>query len=262
MGAMKRHVARAVRAALAGVDAAYRVKNRSRPNVLIYTDSRGQNLTGRLGKTGIGSYVSLLRTRYRVTQSVCPERHTTIVDFLNFARGFDLSRFDAIVLHCGIVDFSPRPLSNIARLRESKAGVPGFGELFAANAEYHADPWPVEYYGEPTINLYSPEYLRDVIAPQLQAMPQLIWINSNRILGDWTGNYTKGRPANIDEVVTSFDALMAEELPQVVDLRNWSDDEVKRWTIDNIHFTREGFHVVADAVDSAIQSRIAPLTHA
>lgn len=237
-------------------DEGLRRKNRGRPRLLVYTDSRGLNFASRLGKRHYGSHVSKLQFEYDVTYAACPEKHTTIVDFLNFAETASAEQFDATLMHCGIVDFSPRPLSNIEKVRTGKLGVPHFDALFTANAAYHAAPFETEYYGERTTTLYSPAYLEAELLPRLLRIPRLVWITSNPFVQGWEGNYARGRPANIGEVVSEFDAIMAEHLSHVVDLRNWTSGQIQRWTLDNIHFTRAGFTHVFDLARTEIRSAI------
>ena len=90
-------------------------------------------------------------------------------------------------------------------MRAAKRGLPRFEALFAANARYYAAPWHTLYMGEPTISLYSPEYLNDEIIPALVTIPNLIWISSNHFVPGWEGNYTRGRPTNIEQVVQGLD---------------------------------------------------------
>jgi hypothetical protein len=237
-------------------DTLCRFKNRLRPRLLIYTDSRGFFVAGKWGKHPFGTYVGLLRARYHVTQHVCPEKYTTIIDFLDHISNNDISKYDAIIMHCGIVDFSPRPLSSISALRDSKAGRSDFAQLFTANSNYYAKPFETKYSGEPTINIYSPTYLTDEVIPALARLPNLIWINSNRFVSGWNGNYSKGRPLNIDEVVSHFDGLMRNHVPHTVDLTHWTDREIREYTIDNIHFTRTGFAQIFQLINRELMTII------
>lgn len=233
-------------------DAALRRIGRRSPHVLIYTDSRGRNVVGKFSDRHYEwSYVHRLQWRARVDYVVGPASHTTILDFLNLVESTDLSRYDAVVMHCGIVDFSPRPLADIEVVKAAKQGVPGFDDLFEANADYYNNPWPVKFRGEPTINLYAPEYLRSELIPRLASIENLVWINSNHFVKGWNGNHA-GRPENIEDVVTSFDAILGPEVPHIVDLRRWTEAEIREYTIDNIHFTRRGFKVVADLIERQI----------
>jgi len=235
----------AARSLFDGYDSVLRRRNRGRPRLLIYADSRARNITAPRKTHYAGSYVHSLQRSFDVTYSITPHSHTTLVDFLNFADRSDLASFDRVILHCGIVDFSPRPLSNLEKLRVAKAKLPRFGSLFAANASYHAAPWDTLYRGEPTISLYSPEYLRDEIIPELAAIPNLTWISSNHFVAGWEGNYSAGRPANIEQVVQGLDAQMRAALPDTVDLSCWTPEQVRAYTVDNIHLSRRGFRELA-----------------
>ncbi len=245
MNPQARHLAKR---SLQAYDTALRAKNRRRPNVLVYTDSRGLNLAGRVThRHYAGSYVHRLQWRYNVMYEVAPYSHTTILDFLAYAEAHDLTVFDAVVMHCGIVDFSPRPLSDIGRIRAAAIGRPGYEDMFGRNTEWHANPWPVQYAGEPTISLYSPAYLRTILLPRLQGVPNLIWINANRFVPGWEGNH-RGRPSNIEQVVSEFDQVLRPALPSVIDLRAWSLEAVQKFTLDNIHLNRAGFRQLTEMV--------------
>jgi|GEM_PF-2117325 len=215
--------------------------NKSGKKIFFYTDSRGHDVLGHFKRFARGSYVEHFFKEYNVTYYICPEKYTMIVDFLVLAEKIDLSQYDYVVLHCGVVDFSPRPLSNIENVKASKDGVGYFDFLFKANSEYYAHPTDVEYYNEKTINLYSPAFLRTEVIPKLKKIKNLVWVNSNHFVSGWEGNFKKGRPANINQLVADFDNILVEELPNVVNIKDWSDEEVKKFTIDNIHFTKQGF---------------------
>jgi hypothetical protein len=244
------------RAAFHSYDSALRVRNHRRPRVLVYADSRGRNITGPRKTHYLGSYIHSLQRTFHVTYSLTPHSHTTLVDFLNFADVVDLSSFDRVILHCGIVDFSPRPLSNVEKVKVTKRGLPRFDELFAINASYYEKPWDTLYMGEPTISLYSPEYLSAYIIPALVEIPNLTWISSNHFVPGWEGNYTRGRPANIEQVVQLLDAQMRSAMPDVVDLSPWTPEQVRDRTVDNIHLSRNGFREVYAALHARL-SRLA-----
>lgn len=248
----------AMKAAAKSAEAGLRAKNQRAERLLVYTDSRGLDLTNPRGKTTAGTYIPRLARRYHVTTVVSPQKHTTIQDFLDFSVEHDVAPYAAVILHCGIVDFSPRPVSGLARVFEPKQGRPSFERMSAANTAYYAAPSEAAFEGEPTVNLYSPEYLVTEIIPRLQEFPNLIWITSNDFAPGWDGNFTRGRPTNIQEYVSRFDALMIDALPHVVSLKWWTPEQVKAWTIDNVHFTRQGFALLALLIDQAVQELRAP----
>lgn len=230
----------------------FRLVNYNKPRVFIYTDSRGMNVMSKNRKNPFNSYVGELVKRYNSTYFICREKHTTIIDFLTTAQKFNLDDFDFVILHCGVVDFSPRPLSNLNFVLQSKNENDFFKIAKAKYSDYYINPTDVLYKEEKTQSLYSPEFLEEIILPELKKINNLIWISSNHFVLGWEGNYTAGRPQNIDEYVSRFDTIMKKNLTNVVNLWTWSDENIKKYTIDNIHFTKEGFAEVLNLVNSKI----------
>ncbi|RWY48113.1 hypothetical protein EPL05_21270 [Mucilaginibacter gilvus] len=228
------------------------LKNINKPAILLYTDSRGFNVINRWGKIFFDSYLNGLINNYRVTYFICPEKYTTIIDFLDTVKNHDTSKYKAVILHCGVVDFSPRPISNIAAVKDSKKNDHYFSDVFKANEHYYSKPFSTLYKGEPTVNLYSKEYLLNKVMPQLAEIKNLVWINSNRFAKNWEGNFTKGRPENIGELVGDFDSILNKYL-RCIDLKEWSDTEIKKYTIDNIHFTQIGFDEICNRTVNQIK---------
>lgn len=230
------------------------LKNAKRRKIFVYTDSRGFNVVSRLGKTPFESYIRTLAWNFNVEYYICPEKFTTIIDFLECVKKKDIGQYDVVLLHCGVVDFSPRPLSNIGKLLESKRGSAAFDKLRTENRSYHSQPYDVVYSGEKTITLYSMEYLSREVIPQLKQITNLVWINSNHFVKGWEGNFTKGRPANIEKLVNEYDALLMQNLANVIDLKIWGEKEIMENTIDNIHFTKKGFDQVYKLLHGKLES--------
>ena len=88
----------------------WQARRSARPRVLVYADSRATNVTGPLGKSVFRTYVSRLMRSYCVQPVVLPFSHTTLLTS-STSGASDPRTYDAVVLHCGIVDFSPRPVS-------------------------------------------------------------------------------------------------------------------------------------------------------
>ncbi|HEX8023212.1 hypothetical protein [Mucilaginibacter sp.] len=216
--------------------------NHKRSSIYVYTDSRGYNVISRFGKTPLGSYIQRLLTRYKVTYNICPEKFTTIVDFISlFQTKENWKNYDFVIMHCGVVDFSPRPLSNIEKVKGSKKNDPIFDELFKANEVHQTKYLGPKYNNEEIVTLYSEAYFESHICPILQKIENLIWIDSNMFVKGWEGNFTKGRPENIQTIVNSYDAILAKYIKNKISIKDWTPDEIKRYTIDNIHFTSLGF---------------------
>ena len=235
--------------------AAYRRRRLGdRPPVLVFADSRGTNVTGPLGKSVFNTWVSRLMRVHRVYPVILPRRHTTLLDFLNHMAG-ESRPYAAVVLQCGIVDFSPRPLSSLPPIVAAKSADPGYAQMFSASADHQRTNLGAPYRGEPTTTLYSPEYLRRELLPRLAAIPNLLWVTTNDFVPGWEGSYTRGRPSDIGPRIAEFEDIMRPALPHVLDLHAWSDAEVKRFTVDNVHLSPRG----AEELAARVAVRLQPL---
>ena len=182
---------------------------------------------------------------YRVTYFICPEKFTTILDFLIEFDKHKEKEFDHVIMHCGIVDFSPRPLSNIEKVKESKQDNVEFKKLIEFNKSHYENPSENLYFGEKTNTIYSLEYLNIVLGEKIKKIENFIWINSNNILRDWDGNFKKGRPLNINESVDLYEDALNKFIKVKISLKNWREKEIKDFTIDNIHFSKNGFKEIS-----------------
>ena len=230
-----------------------RRRSAGRPEILVYADSRGTNVTGMLGKSLFRTWVSTLMRTQRVRPVILPRRHTTLLDFLNQYEG-EGRRYAAVVLHAGIVDFSPRPAGSIPSIVAEKSADPGYRDLFARHASRYRNPDGPLFRGEPTTTLYSEQYLAQVIAPRLAAVPNLLWVTTNDFVPGWEGNYTRGRPVDIGRRIAAFEAVLRPTLENVVDLHEWSHAEVRQLTVDNVHLSPEGAARLAATVDARLDA--------
>jgi len=230
--------------------------NYDKPKVLIYSDSRAFNVINPFGKHPFDSYIRTLAQRYRVHFALCPQKYTTLVDFLDYIGEIDPLSFDQIILHCGIVDFSPRPLSNISAVRNTKTRSLAFQRLFEGNQEHYNNPSPLLYKNEKTSTLYSSAYLKNVIGPALAKIPNVTWIDSSPFAKGWDGNYSEGRPQQIAEVILKYENILLDFIKNRISLKDWSDHDVKRYTIDNIHFTPAGFRELTLRIDANLKETI------
>lgn len=215
--------------------------NVGKPKVLIYSDSRGFDVLSKSGKNPFNSYIKFFMKDYRIDYFICPEKHTTIPDFLLKYKELDNRNYDYVIMHCGVVDFSPRPITNLEWVLDSKSQNKYFQISLQEYDDYYKKPSTILYNKEETINLYSIDFLKKIIIPDLLKIKNLIWVNSNRFVKGWDGNYTKGRPSNINQFVSDFDKIMKKNLQHTVNLRTWDDDKIMKFTIDNIHFNKIGF---------------------
>lgn len=237
-----------------------------RKRVLIFTDSRGQHKPA--GSTH-DLFAERLASdeRFDVEMYLCPMKWTTTLDFLERFPPEKLAEYDSVILYTGIVDWSPRPqlsaqndlynnpspknLENLGLKTEnySKKIVNNKKEIFdrvfseGEMESYLGNPFPTKYEGQETINMYGLEMARKSLLPYLKAIPNLIFISANRFVPGWEGDFKRGRPENIS-ITHQYSDLFAESLLEagrdVLDLRQWSNDEIKTYTCDNIHLTEKG----------------------
>lgn len=233
--------------------------------VLLLTDSRGihkpagsthQIYAERLAKTP-----GIKLTAYR-----CPYQWTTTLDLLKILDRLGAKNFDHVILHSGIVDHSPRGVSSMmTRLVDPADPAPAaledkmidkrdfsMGKLVNAKRPlleamfgkkavdaHFASPFDVSYEGEKTINLYSQEMLEAALLPKLRSIPNLIFVSSNTFSRGWNGDFPKARPDNI-YMIEDYSRRLCEGLDTVINLHQWSDAQVRRFTCDNLHLTKEG----------------------
>jgi Protein of unknown function DUF115 len=233
--------------------------------ILLFTDSRGVHKPA-------GSKHSLYADRLAkhadlaVTSYLCPYQWTTIPDFLALAETLDLAAFDHVILHAGIVDHSPRPVSQMmeklyepavetdakttAALLSSRKFTQQkivnrkkviLDSLFgAATMKSHLSrPFDDEYEGEKTINLYSLAMLVETLVPRLASIDNLIFIGANDFCPGWNGDFPKARPTNI-RIIEEYSRELCRMLPNSVNLHQWTAENVREHTCDNLHLTSSG----------------------
>ena len=245
--------------------------------VLVFTDSRGQHKPAGQEHRIFGERIKD-DPRLEVDLFLCPMKWTTTLDFLEMFDGEKLASYDAVVLWTGIVDWSPRPVSSAINDLYDNASASNlenawlntrdyskkvvnnkkamFDQVFGAESvrAYFASPFETLYANEKTSNMYGLEMARQHLVPRLAAIRNLVFINANRFVPGWEGDFKKGRPANID-VTHAYSDLFSEGLAataSIVDLRKWSHDQVKHYTCDNIHVTKAGSDYIYDEVMKAI----------
>lgn len=249
---------------------------RRKKRILVFSDSRGQH------KPAGGEYLIFgerlaADNRLDVDLFLCPMKWTTTLDFLEAFDSKKLRLYDHVILYTGIVDWSPRhwssaindlydnvSTSNTGNLRlntrdYSKKVVNNkkriFDEVFgsAEVAQYFRQPFDTLYEDEKTINMYSLEMAECSLLPRLNEIPNLTFVSANRFVEGWNGDYRRLRPANI-ALTHAYSDLFSESLScaKVIDLREWSRDEVKEYTCDNIHLTQRGSDFLYDRIMAAI----------
>jgi GT2 family glycosyltransferase len=245
--------------------------------LLIFTDSRGQHkaqgcehdiFAERLAKD----------PRFEVDVFLCPLKWTTTLDFFKFIENKDLAQYDHIILFTGIVEWSPRPQqSAINDLYDNKneqnidnwgLNTRNYSQKIINNKKSIFDdilgetkikrhlnsPFPEKYEEQKTINMYSLTLALEEVIPRLNKIDNLIFINANRFVDGWNGDFKRGRPKNI-AITHRYADLFARFIDsnKLLDLTGWTSDDVKRFTCDNIHLTEAGSDYIFDSLLSMMK---------
>lgn len=249
-----------------------------KPRILFFTDSRGELKPTFRDRLIFPEKVKAeLETRgTKVDLILCPFKWTSTIDFIELIETglLKLERYDKVVLYTGVVDWSPRPLSSFRacmkgttrealdlaafgrKKRPPKVAnhkMAFFRKFFGTRAynEHARRTFDVDYRGEPTTNLYSLEMLETRVIPYLQSLGErLVFINSNRLVPGWEGDYLiknpDGRPRNI-RLLEAYAERMSEAF-DCIDLLKWSPRQIKRFTVDNMHLTHAGSEWIFERV--------------
>ena len=216
---------------------------KKRPAILVFTDSRGFEVTKFWNrKNPFSSYISNLIFDYSCTVKLCPEKFTSLLDFLDFFERVNSEDYDCIILHCGIVDFAPRPESSFDLMYFSKLHYSIKYPVFDIIDKARREPGP-KYQTEFTYSFLTEEALTNIILPKLKKITNLLYIGISPVLNTWDGNYWRKRPKNINEQL-KLDKLMKKEIGNFISLSELDESEIKRFTSDNVHYTKLGFDYI------------------
>ena len=231
----------------------FRVINYKKKRIFIYTDSRGFEITKIYNKKNpFSSYVYSFIRSYKCKVFVCPEKHTTVFDFL-YAYYKENKTYDFVISHIGVVDFSPRPISDIRDILELKKKkiTTVFNEEFY-NSLINFKGYDTLYNNQRT-SAILPESQIKIIAEKFNEIENLLWISCNPVLLNWKGNYRKLRPDNIN-LVNVKSKMLIEDLKtkKIIDLTNLTPSEVKEYTCDNIHLSEKGMEFIEEKMKELI----------
>lgn len=235
--------------------------------VLIFTDSRGQHkLTFKNNKIFTEKISDYLQNKnIKVDLMLCPFCWTSTIDFIQLLEEKIVNEkdYDLIILYTGVVEYSPRPLSNYytaingKNLNEeitfdklTKKGKKiynnklNFMKKIISEELSNDKIYDIEYMGEKTKSLVSLEINEKIVIPYLKTLEnKLIFINSNKCVKGWEGNYIlknkNGRPNNIN-IIEEYSKQTVGKFENYIDLLKWNVNDVKKYTIDNMHLSFEG----------------------
>ncbi len=219
--------------------------------VLLYSDSRGTEIYPRFKhKNPYFSYIRGYLDSYSVEYELCPHKFTSLLDFLEYTS--ENQGYSHIILHCGIVDFAPRPLSSYTSMLKDKENYlkkMGWYHYFENRNDFLCD-----YEGEACLQFMSREFLINEFIPALEKIENIIYVGINPVVNDWRGNYWRDRPDCINEQLEQ-DLIMLRHFNDVVDLSAWSDEEVKYYTVDNVHYNRKGLNFIGERVSQILAKK-------
>ena len=208
--------------------------------VLFFTDSRGQHKQTFSEKKIFPEKFAL---EFDCDLLLCPFKWTTTLDFIRLIehKQISIEKYDKIVLYTGVVEFSPRHFSNFKECMHDKFD---FIESFLGDYLDLETVYDCKYKGEHTKSLITTDAYENVVIPYLQKLnKKLILINTNKIVPNWEGNYIKinsyGRPKNINKV-EEYSQKTLGKFDSLINLLDWDIDDVKKYTVDNMHLTYDG----------------------
>jgi hypothetical protein len=236
----------------------YRILNRNKVKMFIYTDSRGFEISKiQHRKSPFSSYLLYFVKNYNCDVYICPEKHTTIFDFLyTYKTKSNNIKYDYVIAHIGVVDFSPRVSSDISQILNLKKEkiINVFGNDFferISNLEIFED----DYLGQKTSAIISWDNLLIDISDKFNEISNFIWISCNPVDVSWRGNYSRDRPININ-LVNDKSKKLIEKLNENVSVVNLTDltiEEVHKYTCDNIHLSEDGMNFVKNKILKWVQ---------
>jgi len=125
-----------------------------------------------------------------------------------------------------------------------------FDEINSLFIKHHEN-----YLGEKTGSLLGETHV-SIIKKNLTQINNLIWISCNPIDVKWRGNYFRDRPVNINYVNDVSKKLIQEIKAscRIIDNTNWTLQEVKKYTSDNIHYSKEGMKFIYNEINKILEN--------
>lgn len=230
------------------------------PKALYFSDSRGFLVGSYVGHKNHfrNSIVGRLNSEFAVNVEINKHSHTTLADLFCEYSIEELNSFDLLVIHLGVVEFSPRrnvdavairndKLEKLGKVKATRGSVEEKVFLQALNARTAAS---YENYGTDSIvnaDLYK-KYMEKLDSVKVP----IIAITTQAVLDDWRGNYWRARPRNMNSFLALEREFWKRVTPYVIQI---PDDEclIKKFTMDNIHPTKLGFKYLSEEVDRVVQ---------
>ena len=228
--------------------------------ILYISDSRGFLVGSPWSyKNHFGNYlISGLQHHYAVLPIINRHKYTTILDGLDFIRKTRY-KFDLIVLHLGVVDFSPRARSSAELVRAKKMSSLVKQPVCELNKKYELKPTFLNlnmresamYDGEITDAIANYTYIA-MIKKMINDIPYpMIAITTNVVDLSWRGNYWRDRPVNMNSYLSVEREFWRDTGISCISLDECSES-VRETTMDNIHPSKLGFQKLEQLVRKEI----------
>lgn len=231
----------------------YRFKNRKKPKLFFYTDSRGHEITQKKNKHNpFSSYISYFIKNYNCDVYVCEQKSTTIIDFLK-KYNESSKDYDFVISHVGVVDFASRPLSQATEIIKNRSSYlkevlkeKNYSRLLSFSG------YDVLYEGKPTSSI-APDFVLDDLLKEVNKVANLIWISCNEVDLDWRGNYKRERPSNSDMIIEKSKYFVSGlKTNKIVNLTLLNKQEIHKYTCDNVHLSEEGMNLIENKIKELI----------
>jgi hypothetical protein len=228
--------------------------------ILYVSDSRGF-LVGSVFsyKNHFGNeLISGLKRDYAVLPIINRQKHTTLIDGLDFIRNTS-SKFDLIIFHLGVVDFSPRGRTSAELIRARKISSVATETNYGLDKNRSELAYTVEistreaaiYEGEPTDAIADQTYIAIVTSMIKEIQLPMIAITTNEVDLTWRGNYWRDRPPNMNSYLAIEREFWSNTGIPCVSLDDVSKG-VHETTLDNIHPSKRGFQLLEQLVRKKI----------
>lgn len=234
----------------------YKIRNRGKQKVLIYTDSRGFDVSTYWGRKNpcYKSYIKEVIKEYNVDVFTCPHFSTTTLDFIYEYEKMNKD-YDCIILHTGLVDYSIRPIDMINKMISDKRDAISLikkitnSEINLSERNYKC----LELYdGKRCSRFLDLNDYKVLNKYYINKIPNLIWIGINPVNSNWNGSYWKPRPRKLNENLILNDYLLST-CKNFISLADWSEKEVKENTVDNIHLSEVGFNRIDEILKEKLK---------
>lgn len=230
------------------------------PKTLYFSDSRGFLVGSYVGYKNHfrNNIVGRFHNKFAVKIEINKHSHTTLADLFYEYSIEDLNSFDFLIIHLGVVEFSPRrnidavairndKLEKLGRVKITKGSSVEKGFLQALNARTEAI-----YENDVTDSIVNADLYKKYMEKLQSVNVPIIALTTQTVLDDWRGNYWRARPSNMNSFLALEREFWKSVTPYVIQV---PDDEclIKKFTMDNIHPTKLGFKYLSDEVDRVVQ---------